>query len=223
MTLQVGMVGTDGIVLASDTKWMNTAGIRHSSSSSKITVDPGRGIAVACARNLELSVPIAKAIIDAAREGDFEHPLVAMERIGTQMVSLSSQERRDAQCLIVFVRPSPKLYYLQTDRTAAVCKEEWGKVVAGDQTGAAVFFTERYYERKPVRALLPLAAQLIFEGHKLNDNWIQGLEILVCDDAGFHSVPKESIAELQSRAAALDAAIESSLFQEFNYTPDTAT
>lgn len=29
MTMQVGMVGTDGILLASDTKWMNSGDVRQ--------------------------------------------------------------------------------------------------------------------------------------------------------------------------------------------------
>jgi hypothetical protein len=68
MTIQIGMVGTDGILIARDTKWTaeplligrNWAAGRHGFNSSKIKISPERHIAVSCARNMETASHMAK-------------------------------------------------------------------------------------------------------------------------------------------------------------------
>jgi hypothetical protein len=68
MTIQVGMVGTDGVLIASDRLWMNTentqwASARHTSSSTKIVIDYQKGVAIACARSMELADQIARDLL----------------------------------------------------------------------------------------------------------------------------------------------------------------
>jgi 20S proteasome alpha/beta subunit len=220
------MVGTDGIVLASDTRYTHTKSIWHTSNSSKITINRERGIAIASSRNMELSLIIARAVITELTDEELKSPEIPIEKIAQRIVNQSREQRRDVQCIVVISNPIPQLFYLQMTEVdgswAPLCMREGGKAVAGDTLNAAVFFTERYYERRPVGELIPLAAHLIFAGHTLNSYGIDGLEIIVCDSTGFHPVPMNSILRLQSRAAALDATISSSLFQfeEVGDTPD---
>jgi hypothetical protein len=217
MTLQVGMVGTDGIVLASDTRWVATQEMWQTTNSTKITISHERGMAIACARNMEVSVTIARAIIADLKNEECDDPCIPIEKIATRFLSQSSEDRRDPECLIVLAKAEPRLFTLRVGticgRLAPLCVREDKKAVAGDHGNAAVFFVQRYYSRKPMCDLLPLAAQLVIGGGKLNPYGIDGLEILLCEASGFHPVPEESIRQLQARATALDETINSSLSQ----------
>jgi len=71
MTMQVGMVGTDGVLIASDTRWMNTprlrnnqfwAGGRYTFNSPKIRISHERGIAISCAKDMETARHVANEI-----------------------------------------------------------------------------------------------------------------------------------------------------------------
>jgi len=51
-TMQVGMVGSDGIVLASDTLWVGTDKVRQTFNSSKFRISHPRGLIVSRAIDL---------------------------------------------------------------------------------------------------------------------------------------------------------------------------
>jgi hypothetical protein len=131
VTMQVGMVGTDGVLVASDTRWMNSpqlvnavVGARHTFSSSKIMVNHERGIAISCARNMETAQHVANGIISGSNDGtDWQYPIPPIEAIGRKVL-LSAGERRDAQCLIVLMSPSPRLFLFQF----AMVNGEWGPI-----------------------------------------------------------------------------------------------
>jgi hypothetical protein len=54
MTMQVGMVGTDGLLIASDTQWTkNRELVRHSIDSTKFNINHDCGIAISRARSME--------------------------------------------------------------------------------------------------------------------------------------------------------------------------
>ena len=63
MTMQIGMVGIDGVLLASDTRWMNTGDVRQTSHSSKMRFNHARTVAITCARNMENALRISDNII----------------------------------------------------------------------------------------------------------------------------------------------------------------
>jgi hypothetical protein len=92
------------------------------------------------------------------------------------------------------------------------CLSESRKKMAGYTGNSAVFFTQRYYERRPVRELLPLAAQLIVSGGKLVPEGIDGLEIVLCDANGIHRLSDDETEQLRFRAELLDESIRESLF-----------
>jgi len=73
------------------------------------------------------------------------------------------------------------------------------------------FWAERYYQRRPIRELLPLASFLIVAAAKLNTAMIGGLEIVLCDAFGLHRLPDASIRDLESRVNRLDETIQASL------------
>jgi len=115
MTMQVGMVGTDGILVASDTKIMSFAqGIRQTNSGSKIRVDHEKGIVIGSALNLENTDRIARDIIRLLRPEDFEDPIERIEEIAQNVLKQPGGPDRDnAQCLIVLTKPERRLFDLQ--------------------------------------------------------------------------------------------------------------
>jgi hypothetical protein len=164
-------------------------------------VNHERGIAISCARNMETAQHVANGIISGSNDGtDWQYPIPPIEAIGRKVL-LSAGERRDAQCLIVLMSPSPRLFLFQF----AMVNGEWGPICqpmetwafAGDNVNPAVFWAERYYEELPIERLIPLASHTILAAGRLNPTAIKGLEIVLCGTSGIRRVSEESIRELE--------------------------
>jgi len=233
MTLQVGMVGTDGVLIASDTRWMNTprwanpeSPPRATFNSPKIIVNHARGIAISCARNMETAHHVASEIISGLKDEDWEYPILPIEGIGAKVLP-SAGERNDAQCLIAFTRPTPRLFLFQfgmiNGQWGSICQSMQTTAIAGDNVNPAIFWAERYYRELPIESLLPLAAHLIVSAGALNPTAISGLEIVLCDAAGLHRLSDDSTRDLKAKATESDRNI-GDLFlshrQQFTYAPD---
>jgi hypothetical protein len=103
MTMQVGM-GTDGIVLASDTRWSNTEpGVRHTSNSPKIIVSHERGVAISRARSLETAGRIATDIITELNDNDWVSPEGRAREIAQRVLASCDEDRKVFECLIVSI------------------------------------------------------------------------------------------------------------------------
>jgi hypothetical protein len=223
MTIQVGMIGSDGIVLASDTRWVQQGGIRHSFEAPKIRINHARGLAVSCARNMETSTEIANLIL--AGSDDAPAPDCSYIDEIASTVLKTSGDRWDAQCLIVSLRPQLRLFRLQT-RVAKgsippiMCHEISNRAVVGDDQNPAVFWSERYYERRSMRSLILLAAHLVVTARNFNSAMIAGLEIVLCDSTGIRRIDQDSIRRLELQVDEIDKQLESSLTnysQRFTY------
>ncbi|MGA9564894.1 MAG: hypothetical protein WBS19_05150 [Candidatus Korobacteraceae bacterium] len=227
MTMQVAMVGTDGIVLAGDTKWSwSNDPIRWSQKASKMVIDRERGIAISCARNLETARPIAEAIIGLP-EKDWEYPILPIQRAAASIIE-TTRFRRDAQCLIVRTTSTSYFFRFQVatvngEPDQPICHKIEDKAVVGDNNNAAIFWMERYYEKRPVNQLIPLAAHLVISSARLNSATISGLEVVVCSDSGISYLSDESLDELTSSANKLDRLVMRSLAKmekQFTYAPN---
>jgi hypothetical protein len=233
------MIGEDGIVLASDMKRMNEprftgmrmAAVGSTYGASKIKLDCKRRIAVSSARNMETAEPVADAILGLG-DDCWVSPVGPIQRAAKPIID--ANERKDVQCLIVTDMPMLRLFLFQSVTINGVpgqliCHEITDKMVTGQNTNAAVFWTERYYwterdyQRRPVAELIPLAAQLIISASKLNSNGIGGLEIVECKKGGFRRLSDESIRELEAVADEWDKSIRrlfTSHPKQFTYAPD---
>lgn len=233
MTMQVGMVCTDGILIASDTRTMNTPRWSSGSiprttfNSSKIRISLERGIAVSCARNMETANHLATEIIEKLKEEDFDYPQFPIEAMGRTVLAAAEERRNDAQCLIALQRPTPQLFLFQFGMINAQwgpsCMLMDGKAVAGDNVNAAAFWTERYYEPKPIEQLIPLAAHLIISASKLNSGSISGLEIVTCTSSEIKRLSDGSVRELERQCIEWDKSIGdlfSGYRQQFTYAPN---
>ncbi len=125
MTMQVGMVGSDGILLAGDTRWTYTpklrpnelwSGKRYTQGIEKIVINRNRGMAVTCARNMEVARSLANLVIAEIRDEDCAAPIAALEAIGNKVLASCEEKRNDAQCLIAFMKPTPRYLSCNSER-----------------------------------------------------------------------------------------------------------
>jgi len=236
MTMQVGMVGTDGVLIASDTLWMNTedtqyASVRHTSNTTKIEIDYRNGVGIACARNMELAGRIAKDLLNEFDAEDWGGPDTRAVDIANKVLEESSERRRDFQCTIVTAKPEPQLFQLHHGifhlQKGARCQLHSRKVFAGDTVNSAVFWGERFYSSweeslQPIHNLIPLAAHIIFCAGKIGRGTIGGLEIAFCDSSGIHRLSEASIKELEYATSGWDAHCGETILghkQQFTYAP----
>jgi hypothetical protein len=203
------MVGTDGIIIASDTKWVatppvlfnQTTGLRVPFGSSKILVNFDNGIVASYAMNMEVSFRVASEAL-SLEEKDWAYPIVPLESIGDKVLTTCGA-RSDAHCLIAFVHPVPQLFLfslgMKNGEPGGVCHKIETTAFAGDNLNAAIFWAEGYYQRGPILNLASLAAHLILAAGKINTAMISGLEVVLLDSSGIRRVSDDSIHELERR------------------------
>jgi hypothetical protein len=171
--MQVGMVVSDGIILASDTQATHTPeklkdgqvgrAVRYHTNSSKIRA--GSEIVVSYAQDVKTGNDVANAILSTFTA---DAPQEALERIAS---SIPDDNRNPVQGLIA---ASPfQLFRFQLAKIdgvwTATCEASLGLDYSGDMTNAAIYWAERYYDQLlTVEQLLPLAAYMITCSHHLN-------------------------------------------------------
>ena len=213
MTMQVGMVGSDGIVLASDTKWTENhaasgSSVRQDWSSPKIDLDPTRKVAVACAKDMRKGVQIARAILAELSSDHWENPQPKLEEIAASRSSPHSPF--EAECLIGLACPSPRLFHLACGCSGgpALCTQIQDRRAAGDALNSALFWHMRYYKVMPVRKLIRLAAQIIVDAAEISSGGIGGLKIAYTKGPGFRFLPDEETREVEAEARKRGSQIE---------------
>jgi hypothetical protein len=223
MTLQVALVGTDGIVLASDMKVSDiTSGVLRTFVSSKIQFSPNRKLVVACARD-DSSLVAGKRIV---RELESQNPgrlCVKMETIGEEVIANKTSTGKDGEVIAISLADLSQVFHLRITSTFQRCMPVFDKAVAGHDTNSSIFFAQRYYQRRPVNELIVLAAHVVQFGAKLNSSGIEGLEIIVCQPSGFHQLSPDSIAALEARVDECDTTLGHSTLsplQKLTYIPD---
>jgi hypothetical protein len=100
MTIQVGLIGLDGIVLASDTKWMHQPreeqtfwGGRYGTNSTKIKLTPQ--VAVSCSEDMETAGFLADEIIRYTQSGDKRPQKTVFKEISAH---IPRQHEHPAKC-----------------------------------------------------------------------------------------------------------------------------
>lgn len=207
MTLQIGMVGTDGVVIVGDKKWYGEAGgYRETHHATKFKFDQQKGIAIACAE-AEISRNIATRILEELQEKDYASPEYALQRIadgvGTGFRRFNVQIPQ-AHCLVVVSRPKIRLFSLRLGLEGADGAEIEDKRRAGDPGNLAMFFVDSYYGKRPIRQLVFLGAHVVLTAPRFNSDGIGGLEILLCDRNGFQVIPETYLKKLRRKSLALE-------------------
>jgi hypothetical protein len=216
--MQIGMVGSDGTVLASDTQWTRNiettiAGrsigrvIRSWTNRSKIKTNGN--MVVSCALDKKTANSTAEAIL---LRFDGNDPQGSIEEIGE---GIPDSERWDAQGLIVI--PPFQLYRyqlaMQNGQWTPFCEPSDMFDIAGDMGTPAIFWIHRHYQPwLTVEQLTPIAAQFVMSSHHLNTAGIGGLEVVVCKESGNEFLPREETIKLQKVANDRDRTIEKMIF-----------
>ena len=240
MTLLVGMVGADGVVLASDRNsgnatdsecWngQSTDGVEALTLITKIRILKQHYIAYACAGD-RLATDIGyemEVLLDA---GGTAFPFDGMdESLRRAIANASSRRPRDRsrrRQLIVAVGgsqvPQPSLWRLEVEdvptgdgeQVTAIpyAYQHSGIVFGGACTNPATFLGTYYFKPDSrVHALKFLAAHVILTAGEV-DNRIRGLDVVVCDKDGVHEIGTQEKEELASKSKNLHKGIRRNIF-----------
>jgi hypothetical protein len=191
MTMQIAMIGADGIILASDTKvttpWSGRryGVILDERGGSKIRISPSGTMAISCAGDMNRADEVALKIISEVGQEETN-----MQAKISGIVS-SYPNTHFFECLVASLLPNPQLLHVlctpvkDEEGTGMFVFSVTDRVCSGDQANPAKFWHLRYYERsRSISALLPLAAQLIVDAAYLNTQSVGGL--------GLHDIRGES-------------------------------
>ena len=244
MTVQVGLTGNGGIVLASDRRL--TAGdvkigedlVGYAAYTgkleTKIQLSQEKNIAISCADDFTFARKTAKQIIAELNTCDLTDEYRACSAVERIIKEASSDGGGKAQWLIALKCPDWKLLKcLSVPRESANSDGEWdvscapcpGWDFAGEITNPAIFWHKFHNEDMSPKQLVPLAANLILSAHFFNSKNVDGLDIAQCDANGVRLLSSTSIAALEKKSRLLDRKIIESLFAddiEYTYAPQKA-
>lgn len=221
MTLQIAAIGTDGILLASDQQSNTTSSNRQVTTSyltSKILFDNGRGLA-ACWSGCEIiSFELARRILKSANK-DLPKNLpydLTLPNLAKKVYNGVKKQIQDytayGDVLFVDLKDLGKVYSVGARRNSCMAIPSYTWAAAGQDSNAALFFCQQFYQRAPIDELVPLAAHTILTAGQIDPARIKGLEILKCTKGGFELVPKPQLDVAQQRFEELNDLIKTSLF-----------
>jgi hypothetical protein len=239
MTFQVGIVATDGVILASDTRvtqiegqaaFSTAEGQRLFSDSWKIVVYDDAPRLAYCWAGDQLQTRIAHDFGDSVRKQKttltFQEIREVLTRNATSALSAlypgypfqlpqgtQALPRKHTGGSVLAAYPGPsgvELWKLRVDNVVDAFTVR-DKTAAGDMVNPAVFFLEKYYRPSTIEKLLPLAAHTILMGSALSSSAVNGLEIATCRNDRFERLPVEEITELIQFSQKLDRSISALL------------
>lgn len=220
MTIQVGMVGKDGIVLASDTCMVELDSIYNTINGRKLfPLDSQKVIwgfagdesAYRCGQQLEADFHNNNFYL-----GDIQKSL---EKSGDAAFRKESERPRfkpdiNRRLLVVFYGNQVEgieLWELKLQEKGSVANRITGKAVTGDKSNTARFFCHYYSEFLTIGSLLQLAAHIVLMAHERNTLLIEGLDILTVTKDGYRWIGAEEKEAIQRRSLLLHESIRKQL------------
>ncbi len=209
MTLQIAMIGSDGWILASDTRATYQGDdryIRDTSEERKIEWLDEFGLAYAWA-----GAPCAQAAardLRAALKGkkidpglsELQDPICGLCNGAWKKEHRRQPFSQQIGQLIVVAPDSPTSFLrVEIDKESSV-HQVFTKAVTGDGSSPAKFFVERYYDRRSsVEKLKLLSAHTVLMARHFN-SMIDGLQMLVCRDGVVSWLSDSELVELRLRS-----------------------
>lgn len=218
VTLQIGIVASDGVLLASDKAQVEDS--VHSEETKIITI-PKHGIAYAFSGD-RIARRAGKELESHLLNAQFNRGDVggALEAIGNIVYSRYSGHphfpRWTERRLLVALHPERQLWELVIDFNSHTRRVP-DKAVAGGYETTVRYLVSRYLERRPLEKmamnqLKPFAAHFILEGHSISQFTISKLQIVTVGPDGIKEVEPREIAVLTASSSELSTEIENRLF-----------
>ena len=215
MTMIVGLVGTDGIVLAADRDRRKLAEkdgeLDEVSGIKKIINLPDYGVAYAFAGDGEV-LQACRALEQSLRDGIFN--------LNNAAASLGELARDFAQRYTGSI-PSPRsiliaiydnvrvdLWCVRLEiNSMSTIERVVSREVCGAKGNSARYILDAYFEHDmPIEQLKRIAAHTVLSGYKV-DRFINGLDVAVITCSGYQEVPAEERLLYRKQSSEIDRLI----------------
>lgn len=204
--MQIGIVASDGIVLASDI-WTHSdvtpkmraeslaAPVWKGEPVSKIAVSNDGCLAVARAHDLQQAKLMSAAVLSNLSVENRQNPEQRLKEIAIE--SLSSQFYRGSTCLVASISAPLRIFRVRCFYDPDVCKnvcecdQSNEYLLSGDSYSPATFWATRYLPSNSTKQLTvdeatSLAIQIIVDAGIINSGSIRGVEIVRGNSDGFY-------------------------------------
>src|SRR5271165_5885317 len=196
VTLQVGMVGSDGFVIVGD-MWKHVPSSKRQwfgYIGTKLMISPSGKSLAAVARDVDVASDVVTEVfaqLESCSEG-------RIDRI--KEISLRVAQDRDIECFVIFTQPQPEMYFFQKDKTSPTrCELMYGCYPLGDVGNPAYYWAMRYCDTgKTVEQLVRIGALVVVQSAWFNNVMIQGLEVATLDKQGLRIWDRKEIDFLKS-------------------------
>ena len=227
MTLQIGLVGSDGVVLASDRLVNVYEGSDYTRSlRSKFFSNDG---VVCCWSGDSVARHAASYVrdLDWSTSEDRDQQLRSCNdrawklQFGSTNVPMAQQMTR-RKLLVAF--PSDCSLWEVELSDSSLAERVLDKTVAGSNRTTIKHLINNYIPKNPlpVGSLLLMAGHAILMGHREQSGDIDGLEIaIIRAGEGIRFLSEEQTRELTERSDAIHTSITEQLLQPFDYRPVT--
>jgi hypothetical protein len=238
MTILVGMVGSDGMILAADQARVRPASDMNQFDDKalirKIEHLPKHGVAYAGVGDI-FTWRVGRVLEAALDDGkvEFEKLGRSLEALAFESINVdratvhetyaSDDERRiqfeehlPRGLLMMFYgsqTPQPQLWTLSIDRAFCHAQQVGPFIMCGASANVARFFGTYFREGVPIKSLQLLAAHIVLAAHRFDSLMIDGLNVAVFDSQGFRLLNGDENADLRGKSDALDAFIQAELFK----------
>ena len=215
MTLLVGLVGSDGIVLAADKCLIAPAqletDIDERMGGRKIEYLDKHKVAYAYAgdkRALELADGLAARLDNGFDYGNIRRSLELVAKDVMSAVPAGYERLATRSLFVVFHgMPEIQLWNLRVTSNSPSASRVDGIAVAGASGNSARFFEHYYRYGLPIEKLKPLAATIILAGHEIDPHIIEGLDLAIFDKDGLHWIAESEKNRLRAGWMAIDDSI----------------
>jgi hypothetical protein len=219
VTYQVGMVGCDGILFASDTRQIyvitpteqNPYPPFQPSEVSKFLLSADRSLICAFAGS-PLSREFAKRIVAAT--GSHSSSALDLERDFLDISAAIGPPMGSRDEIMVARASDPSRILLLSrwvQRNSATDQTRW--ITTGDNSGPCRFFLHHFYEKRPIAELQRLAALTLAYASMENPTGIGGIEMWTVTEDGIKQIDHATAArEAEQARLEIELSIRSGLY-----------
>lgn len=217
MTLQIGLRGADGWLIASDRcevpESVASGDVAIQQSVQKIEIDDKKGLAFAAWGFKEVK-NVGRTIIER-----FDPALHIGGILKRELERIADAEWekhkhiaswRNPLGLIIGIRgvPMPLWTVSVAEHSNAIAYYPASGPIVGHIGNAALFFLRHYFKRGlPVERLQMLAAHVVLTASKINPEGVNGLDMAICKGDTLFMLSDEKIESLEQRSAKIDGDI----------------